>query len=147
MFKYLRSHKGDRVGKIYIYGLANPETGVVRYVGKTNSPHRRKNEHHIDGANHKSCWLDFLHAKGLEPEMKILEVVEDGTDWRERELYWLREILENGGMVVNGWGDINAATGTYCRDCYLWGGARAGLDFLDGSWPIAAREQRAGEEE
>ena len=118
------------MSKVYIYGLANPETGVVRYVGKTNNLHRRKNEHHIDGANHKTRWLDYLKDSGLEPEMKILEEVSGNDDWRARELFWLRKIIDEGTTVVNGWIDINAATETYCCSRFLWEGLFP--PYLDG---------------
>lgn len=33
------------VFKVYIYALSDPETGEIRYVGKTNKPDRRYNQH------------------------------------------------------------------------------------------------------
>jgi len=112
----------------YIYGLADPETGTIRYVGKAVDPERRLKEHAYGSALHKQRWFNFLRKRGLGPELIILEQVQDGQDWRERELCWLKKIIDEGTRVVSGWGDINAATGTYCRHELLWQGSLPKFD-------------------
>lgn len=101
---------------VFIYTLEHPETGVVRYVGKTDNPKRRLEEHYNDKrALHKSNWVKSLRAAGLRPVMQILEEV-TLCEWQEREVYWISQMrawgfrlcnLDSGG---NGPGKVSEAT-------------------------------------
>ncbi len=58
----------------YIYGLFEPNTNEIRYVGHTNNPQRRLSEHFYP--NRKSCiysWVKNLKKEGLRPRVGILE--------------------------------------------------------------------------
>lgn len=62
---------------IYIYGLVDPRTDCVRYVGQTKSPHVRYTRH-CSYANRKritecTIWITDLIVNGLRPRMTILE--------------------------------------------------------------------------
>ena len=60
------------VMKTYIYGLVDPETTEIRYIGKTIRPKERLQNHMNEVSNcHRSNWLQSLKRKGLKAEMVI----------------------------------------------------------------------------
>lgn len=87
---------------IYIYGLACPKTGVVKYVGKTKNVKRRREEHSHARSPHRrpvnnrlQAWLDELRSASLAPQFVILETC-DEIDWNEKERKWIANFgLEN----------------------------------------------------
>lgn len=87
-----------------IYGLADPRTGALRYIGKTKSSiHRRKMAHINDVRRgrvyiprHK--WISELLLLGLEPE--VFEI-EHTQDWREAEQFWIAYFKFVGCELLN----------------------------------------------
>ena len=64
--------------KIVIYGIVDPETNQLRYVGQTCNFLKRKSAHcrmAIRNINntHIYNWLRSLYNKSIEPEFIILE--------------------------------------------------------------------------
>lgn len=85
-----------------VYALSDPETGEVRYVGKTVlSLEKRLKGHFSDKAeNHKTHWIRSLLARGLKPTIKSIE--EDiAENWAERERYWIAYYRDQGARLVN----------------------------------------------
>ena len=82
----------------YIYALLDPQTGVVRYIGKTIRPKERLKQH-IDRSKKprykKECWIKSLINKGLYPEMIII----DECDFEDSSL-----IEEMYISLFKGWG-------------------------------------------
>lgn len=80
----------------FIYSLADPETGQIRYVGKSNQPEYRLKTH-FRRAEHskKGRWVAGLAKRGLQPVMEILDEVPD-AEWIFWEQHWIQ--------VVEGWG-------------------------------------------
>lgn len=92
----------------YIYGLIDPKTDIVRYIGKTNNPKRRLSGH-IYEATHpetslspesiKNKWIRKLKEIGLYPTYTILEIT-TRLIASKREKYWIaqygRDNLVNG---------------------------------------------------
>lgn len=79
--------------KIYIYTLKDPETQLVRYVGKSNNPRLRYNNHiqHSKkhrGSRHVVNWICSLLDKNLKPVLEIIEECNE-NNWAEREIYWI----------------------------------------------------------
>lgn len=73
----------------YIYGLVDPRTCLLRYIGKSNDPRIRYRKHinQID-RTHKSLWIQQLRSNGLLPWLLILDVVPfDG--WQQYEMDWI----------------------------------------------------------
>lgn len=61
----------------YIYGLIDPNTGDIMYVGQTKNPRSRLNIHRYDAKKLKSkttknLWYSALMESGIEPSLKIL---------------------------------------------------------------------------
>jgi hypothetical protein len=76
----------------FIYGLVDPRTGYVRYVGKANRPTHRLAMHLTPGelreTSHKNSWLHGLLNEGKKPELIILEAVNRSV-WQSAERAWI----------------------------------------------------------
>lgn len=76
---------------IYIYGLIDPITAEVRYIGKSIRPKERLTNHMNEVSNcHRSHWLQSLKSIGLKPEMVILEELDGASDWQAVERKWIQ---------------------------------------------------------
>jgi len=86
----------------YIYGLVDPETGEMRYVGKSNNPKVRYQYHLADKNTnpHKTAWISGLSKRGLKPNLVILEET-TREKWEERERYWIKRYRDEGAPLVN----------------------------------------------
>ena len=65
----------------YIYGLIDPVTKHIRYVGKANDPYKRFLNHLYTSSTedtYKSRWITSLVKKNLKPELKILACINLG---------------------------------------------------------------------
>ena len=79
---------------VYIYALTDNEN-TVRYVGKTNNPHKRRLKHISDAKNlvgnrHKCNWIRKVIKSGNSINIKILETCKD-EDWINREKFWISQ--------------------------------------------------------
>lgn len=83
----------------YIYGLAHPKSGKIRYVGKSANPHERRLAHiHYSRHAHtaKDNWILKLMRNGLLPDVVILErCSEDNWQIYERMHIAMRKDLLN----------------------------------------------------
>ena len=87
----------------YIYGLIDPRTNIIRYVGSTVDIEGRYKAHtrpgNLKSKTHKNHWIKSLLLEELKPIFIVLEKVLF-TDWQEKEMYWIayfgRENLTNG---------------------------------------------------
>jgi hypothetical protein len=87
----------------YIYALCEPETGEVRYIGKTDDP-RRRHRKHVNSARsgdrtRQCAWIRDLLARGQRPEMRILR--ECKGDGRAEEIEEIAEHLASGVDLLN----------------------------------------------
>lgn len=90
-----------------IYGLRDPETNLIRYVGQTQCiPGDRLNQHVIrtqyghEKNKMKAEWIGGLLAKGKRPALVVLE--ECGSkELNERERYWIKHFRSEGIELVN----------------------------------------------
>jgi hypothetical protein len=90
--------------KVYIYGLYDPETRELRYVGKTNNLAKRL-WHHIRDARkgqrtHKATWTRKLLRNNLKP---IISIIQETTeeDWQVDERACIAQALEEGANLTN----------------------------------------------
>jgi hypothetical protein len=88
--------------KTYIYILQDPRNNLVKYIGKSNNPHRRFLSHLWQTSKNKSyCykWIQSLKKKGLKPIMTVIdEVIED---WQWLEQYWIEQFKQWGFILTN----------------------------------------------
>lgn len=88
---------------IFIYFLAESDTGEVRYVGKTINPPKRLQSHCNDRSKcHRANWIQALKDRGARPEMVIVEEIHGDWPWQESERYWIAFAKACGCQLVNG---------------------------------------------
>jgi hypothetical protein len=94
-----------QTGVVFIYGLTDPRTGQLRYVGRTIRELRARLNNHIASAReasdrHVNCWIRGLLASGLKPEMILLEEAGAAT-WEEAETFWIEYWRWLGADLTN----------------------------------------------
>lgn len=82
-------------GYMFMYVLADPFTGQIRYVGKATNP-RRRFYSHISKSRlkeekfHKAAWLKSLLKQNSRPIMRVIEKMPDNLLlWEIRENFWI----------------------------------------------------------
>lgn len=93
------------IRKIYIYTLSHPVTSEVKYVGKSVNPSNRYTQHIIDAKNnksksYKSNWIRSLLSNNLQPEIHIIDELED-NNWKWLEEYWIAQMRTWGFKLTN----------------------------------------------
>lgn len=89
----------------YIYALLCPK-GEIRYIGKTNSPQKRLNQH-ISAArsraakHHCANWIRSLLRADTLPSMDVLYQVPEGEDWKAHEIHMISFFKELGFNLTN----------------------------------------------
>jgi hypothetical protein len=87
------------MGITFIYGLHDPRTGALRYVGKSVDPQSRYAGHMTQPHSSVRGWIQSLTAAGLRPEMRILErCTSDGIS---EEMQWIQKSLADGCELLN----------------------------------------------
>ena len=88
---------------VRIYILADPITGEIRYVGKTEQPLRVRLGAHIRKSRqrktHRDCWITGLLSRGVRPE--IHEIDRTRNDWEALERAWIARLLTEGHHLTN----------------------------------------------
>lgn len=90
-------------GPFYIYGLVDPDTVEVRYIGKSVKPHDRLRSHINEPPSncHRSHWIQALKRQGKEPGLVIFEEVWGEWPWQESERYWIARGKSLGWRLTN----------------------------------------------
>lgn len=111
----LGTERGIAHKRTYVYALCDPDTGDVRYIGKTVDVRRRLYRHrHENDGSYRARWLAKLTSAGQSPVFKLLEVVEVGENWAAVERRWIRD-----GRAA-GWPLTNTTNGGDGMDGYKW---------------------------
>lgn len=99
--------KGERqfASDFLIYGLSDPRTGAIHYIGKSKSALRRPRKHqtHLlwQDPTPKGDWVRSLHLEGLKYDIKILEEF-DGPELLDvSEQFWVAQGRGLGWPLVN----------------------------------------------
>lgn len=86
---------------MFIYGLFDPRTQELRYIGKAANPNKRFRDHlHDEARNHRTNWIKSLKMLGLIPEMLILEEVSEEVAYKE-EHWWISYMKGLGADLTN----------------------------------------------
>jgi len=94
----------------YIYALIDPRDNLIHYVGMSNDAVTRFNWHLHGGFGNirERDWLVNLQREGLSPILQILETIavskNVSTVIRDREQYWIQEMLRLGHPLLNVYG-------------------------------------------
>jgi len=95
----------------FIYILIDPDTNLVRYVGKSNKPKRRYYKHcsRSDKKTHKVNWINKLLNENKKP---ILEVIDEVPieEWVFWESYWVSQFKTWGFNLTNNTNGGNGCT-------------------------------------
>lgn len=86
----------------FIYTLADPRDGLVKYVGKTVDVCKRKSSHihpPDKDTTRKSKWVKKLINLGLRPIFEIVDKV--GENWIEAEQAYIRLFKSYGAPLYN----------------------------------------------
>ena len=91
----------EKLNTTWIYGLVDPRTQIIRYVGKSNNPVARLKAHLKDCQKCRRVnWLKSLARLGLYPEMIILEEVVY-INWQDAECKWIKHFRKQGICLTN----------------------------------------------
>ena len=85
-----------------IYGLMDPITNELRYVGKTQNSVEGRLKSHCSPKElnlHKRNWIQKLLRSGHTPEIVVLETVKDNGD--EAEVFWIAYMKFLGCRLSN----------------------------------------------
>lgn len=91
----------------FIYGLFDPVTNEIKYVGKTISPFKRLMAHYSAALQRKKIfyttnWIYSLLISNKKPIMKILEKIKDTRSiWKAKENYWINCYKKLGFKLTN----------------------------------------------
>ncbi len=86
---------------MFIYGLCEPETSDVRYIGKTIDVKSRVSSHLRErGRTRKHRWIQSLHARAMTPRVIVLEVVSDDRA-DDAENWWILFLRRQGYSIIN----------------------------------------------
>jgi group I intron endonuclease len=90
----------------YIYTLSDPETGFVRYVGKSFNIKQRLYYHIYDADKsntRKNAWVRSLTNRGLTPTIEVIEELPNSCveEWGEAEKFWIASLKAMGCKLTN----------------------------------------------
>ncbi len=85
-----------------IYGLVDPRSGLLRYVGRSSNGLARPRRFHSARC---FSWERSLKSLGLKKQVEVLEELEDGPDVNKRlndvERWWIASVKAVGGELLN----------------------------------------------
>lgn len=89
---------------IYIYGLRCPVSGEIRYIGKSTQPHKRLKAHlgaakRCEYDHHTARWIRSVGDGAIA--LEILDTLDAGSDWQERERHWIAAAECMGWPLTN----------------------------------------------
>ena len=88
---------------ILIYGLCDPRSGCLRYIGQSKRLGKRFWRHCNPpprDRSHRGCWLRGLRNAGLAPELVVLEEATSETA-AIIEAFWIASLRAAGADLVN----------------------------------------------
>lgn len=93
--------------KYLIYGLLDPRTEELRYIGRSSSGLTRPSMHWVPSKiqtdkTHKGNWIRSLLRAGLLPKITVLETFRSATPLNEAEQKWIQRWKTKGAKLTNG---------------------------------------------
>lgn len=90
----------DKIFCIYVF---SDEWGIPKYVGKTINLKTRIKQHLKYRLRIKCYFYNWLNKQIREDKEFFIDILETVTEdnWKEREIYWIKHIQENGYKLAN----------------------------------------------
>lgn len=86
----------------YIYGLHDPRTGELRYIGKSDNPRGRLTQHMQEArGTHRCNWVQSLKSVGLKPILTVIDATPSGSDWAWMERVYIASARAVGLRLTN----------------------------------------------
>ena len=93
----------------YIYTLSDPSTMEIRYVGQTNEPKRRFNDHISSSINessdsydtYKARWIRKILNNNLVPIMSIIDSCSSFEESNKLERIYVENLTKDGYRLTN----------------------------------------------
>lgn len=88
----------------FIYGLVDPRTGELRYIGHSYDPAVRLQTHANKGSGENRKlrdWISELQAGRLRPNVRVMERVDEREFVLEREFRWIVKGMRDGLSLLN----------------------------------------------
>lgn len=88
---------------MFIYGLIDPRTGCLRYVGKTENLRVRLVNQIAESKvkrHHRANWILGIVQAGLKPSIEVLEEVHSSAA-DAAEQFWIASLRAAGANLVN----------------------------------------------
>jgi hypothetical protein len=86
-----------------IYGLFDPNSGELRYIGYTSDKSKRYYAHHkyVKGYDHKSNWIKSLLKNNQKAELIVLETYETAKELPQAEVEMIEYYKFVGARLTN----------------------------------------------
>lgn len=92
----------DANQQFVVYGLYDPETDALRYIGcSTNVELRQKNHWTEKTGSKKSDWIQQLKSKGLTPKLVVLESFDSSEAMKNGEKRLISHFKSLGHDLLN----------------------------------------------
>jgi hypothetical protein len=92
----------------HIYELFDPRTNEIKYVGRTSGDLEVRRKQHIAESTNatasnvgKQAWMQQLLAEGIEPQIRLLETINNIDIAKDAEAYYIRTYVQQGKLLVN----------------------------------------------
>lgn len=87
--------------KFLIYGLTDPRTGQVRYIGKSTTGMQRPLQHRSDTVTHRGRWIVGLERRGLQYGIVVLYRCKRAEDLADAECEFIALYRKLGVRLTN----------------------------------------------
>lgn len=98
---------GIKTNECFVYGLIDPSTKQLRYIGLSSSgmnrplSHFRPSQLAKDTNLHKRRWIEKLAKQGLQPEIEVLERCANREELAEAEVFQIQYYKSIGADLMN----------------------------------------------
>lgn len=91
---------------MYIYGLVDPITNQLRYVGKTKMKLDARIRKHLNKANLRARtlkinWIKSLLKQNLKPNIVIIQQFNEPDILNQAEIHWIKYFKDMGCQLTN----------------------------------------------
>lgn len=93
--------------RFLVYGLVDPRSKMIRYVGASTQGLKRPRQHwepyylQLEGHTHKAHWIQQLLALNLVPEIFVLQTLASADEVWDAESAWIAQLRSMGAKLTN----------------------------------------------